>query len=415
MMILSLMACVVASLALGGQPSAGARPRGPEAAVPLDWRAEEAPFLSGAVQLTFPERFTRAGEAYFDHQVPPRRVIFQAIAVPKAGETASPNYAMYVATIVYDAAGAITGLSEPVMISPAGSANTCGWFHPRDDGVVLFGSTVEVPKEDAPAGYSKDRSRYQWQFPKEMGVVAGRLAMDGSWAKPTAELFARPNGEGYAAECSWSPDGRLVLYTYRDPRTENPDLWIYDTVSKGHTALVTAKGYNGGGFFTPDGRGIIYRSDRRGDSNLQLYIAPLAFGADGAVMGVEREFALTDDLFVNWAPFVHPRGGYLVFASSELGHQNYEVLAMQVPSAERLGREVGEGWAAERAGLKRARVTVATGFDGLPVFSGDGAWMMWTSQRGGKLEREERPSSQLWAARVTGEPAWRTAALKAMP
>ena len=40
------------------------------------------------------------------------------------------------------------------------------------------------------------------------------------------------------------------------------------------------------------------------------------------------------------------------------------------------------------------------GFDGLPVFSDCGTSMIWTSQRGPKVEGEERPSSQVWVARV---------------
>ncbi|MEM9373389.1 MAG: hypothetical protein AAGA55_07075, partial [Planctomycetota bacterium] len=38
--------------------------------------------------------------------------------------------------------------------------------------------------------------------------------------------------------------------------------------------------------------------------------------------------------------------------------------------------------------------------DGLPVFSPDGEWMMWTGQRGAMVAGEGRPSSQLWAARL---------------
>jgi hypothetical protein len=34
------------------------------------------------------------------------------------------------------------------------------------------------------------------------------------------------------------------------------------------------------------------------------------------------------------------------------------------------------------------------------VFTPDGTWMMWTAQRGAQVEGEERPSSQLWAARL---------------
>lgn len=404
-----------------------------------DWRSAEAPFLSGHTQLTFPDKFVRAGEAYFDHQSPPRWVVFQAIPTPRDGGAPDTNYAMYVARLVYNTEGDIAAIEEPLLISRNGSANTCGWFHPTNPGVVLFGSTLEPPKESAPAGYSRDRSRYQWQFPSEMRVVSGLVgpifadhaeaearrraaearaqgqpivavaSADQASVEPiSASLFTPPNGPGYAAECSWSPSARHVLYTYRDPKTSNPDLWVFDSTLNTHTPLVTAKGYNGGGFFTPDGSAIIYRSDRRGDNNLQLYIAPLAFDASdkGRVMGIAREFALTDNEFVNWAPFAHPSGQYLIYASSAEGHANYEVWAMALPGAEQLNQDPGPDWPAVRAKLRAGRVTHAAGFDGLPVFSQDGRWMMWTSQRGPKLEREQRPSSQLWVAKVAGDPRW---------
>ena len=41
--------------------------------------------------------------------------------------------------------------------------------------------------------------------------------------------------------------------------------------------IVQAKGYDGGPFFSPDGKRICYRSDRHGDNMLQIFVADLAF------------------------------------------------------------------------------------------------------------------------------------------
>ena len=57
----------------------------------------------------------------------------------------------------------------------------------------------------------------------------------------------------------------------------------------------------------------------------------------------------------------------------------------------------GDNPPAERANV---RITNARGFDGLPVFTPDAEWMMWTAQRGAMVAGETRPSSQLWAARI---------------
>jgi Tol biopolymer transport system component len=148
--------------------------------------------------------------------------------------------------------------------------------------------------------------------------------------------------------------------------------------------LTTHSGYDGGPFFSPDGRRLCYRSDRRGDDLLQVFVAELAFDAGGRLTGSAREFQLTDNLHVNWAPYWHPAGRHLVYTTSELGHENYEVFLIDADS----GAESGT----TKYGTRRRRVTHAPGFDGLPVFDARGERLMWTSQR--SADR----SSQVWLA-----------------
>lgn len=412
------------SVALAVAAAALAQPPAPaHSGYPLDWKNLEGPFLSMQVQVTLPEKFFKAGEAYFDHQTPPRWVVFQGVERPEEGKEASGNYAMYVAKITYDLAGNPTGLEKIERISTEGSANTCAWFEPlsREQawGKLIYGSTLTPPAPNAETpGYQRQRGSYMWSFPPEMRVVTTSvpqifdevMADDHGGTKPsrtiappprTTVMFEPPNGAGYMAECSWSPKGRSLLYTYVDPKTRNPDLWVYDEPSKTHTPLVQAQGYDGGPFFSPDGKWICYRSDRKGDNNLQLFAAELAFDEKDAVFmggritGIKREVQLTaDDNVVSWCPYWHPSMKYLVYATSAIGHANYEVFAIEFDPTK------------SRDQLKRTRVTSADGFDGLPVFSDDGKLMMWTSQRGPKIEGETKASSQLWIAKVTGDPDW---------
>lgn len=429
-----MMSTVALLVALSlSQPPAQPPAAPPVAAAPLDWRTLEAPFLADPVQLTLPERFVKAGEAYFDHQTPPRWMVFQGVERPEKGKEASANYAMYVAKIVYDGSGKPTGLERIERVSPEGSANTCAWFEPlsreRSWGKLVFGCTITPPAPNADTpGYQRQRGSYMWSFPPEMQVVSATVpaifaeAMAeqhaGPDGKPTTQLptgsttapvvtplLTPPNGPGYMAECSWSPKGRSLLYTYVDPNTKNPDIWVYDEPTKTHTPLVQAQGYDGGPFFSPDGKWICYRSDRKGDNNLQLFVAELAFDAKdgdfmgGKITGIKREIQLTAaDGVVSWCPFWHPSMKYMVYATSEVSHGNYEVFAIEFDPSK------------PREQLKRTRITSADGFDGLPVFSDDGKIMMWTSQRGPKIEGEVKPSSQLWIARLNGQPDWSKAA-----
>ena len=380
----SLAAPVLAAAsALGLSGSALAQP----SAVQTDWREAESGVLADYVQLTSREDYLKAGEAYFNHDA--SWVIFQAQPVPAEGEAANPNYEMYAAPLERDGSGAVTGLGDAIQLSKPGSANTCGWWHPTEAGLVMFGSTTEPPSEENQPGYQRGSGRYTWAFPSEMEIVTARIS-DGK-ATRTTPVF---NRDGYDAEGSWSPDGRHVLYANvnneKSERLGRPDadLWVFDSKTGLHTQLVEAEGYDGGPFFSPDGTWITYRSDRRGDNLLQLFIAELEFDGSGRIVGVRREVQLTDNQHVNWAPYWHPSSRYLVYASSEVSHRNYEVFAIEALDA--------RGEPIENP--TPSRVTHAAGFDGLPVFTADGSLMMWTSQRGATVAGEERPSSQVWIA-----------------
>lgn len=408
-----LMLAAGSAVAHGQQPATHTQGQnqGQNGGQPSDsWRAQET-LLDSPIQLTSREKFVKAGEAYFNSDA--SWIIFQATPVPDAGQAPAPFYSMYVAKLARDQRGYISGIEEPRQISPPGSANTCGWFHPIEPARVIYGSTMTAPASDEKSGFQVGSRKYVWAFPSEMEVVTQTVlpmvqAMpEGSRAKcgndylPTP-LFSRP---GYDAECSYDASGRFVIYANVDPKKTSDagrpdaDIWVYDTKLKTQTVLVQAPGYDGGPFLSPDGKRLCYRSDRKGNDLLQLFVADLKFGraADGAQapVGIEREYAVTDNEHVNWAPFWHPSGMFLIYASSEVGHDNYEVFAVQAPP---------KGFDGGAASLRRQRVTWSPGADVLPVFSADGRWMMWTSQRGGKIASEERPSSQIWIARFTGSP-----------
>ena len=378
-----------------GHGAYGAAP----ASAPLDWRAAESGILTDYVQLTSEKDFTKAGEAYFDPTG--NWIIFQAVPRPTDGSKPDQHYSMYVAKLSRNSHGVVTGLEEPILLSKPGSANTCGFFHPTEPGLVIFGTTTTPPADNQPAGYQRGSSKYNWQFPVEMEVVIGVVgeimgkriadadeAEAHHWVR-TAPLWTRP---GYDAECGYSPDGRFIVYTRVDPKTGDGDLYVFDTETNSHTALVVEKGYDGGPFFSPDGKWITYRSDRRGDNMLQVFVAELSFDANGAPNGIKRELKVTDNDQVNWAPFWSPNGEYLVYATSEVSHRNYEVFSIEAPVGDASNKKPGD--------LARRRITFADGFDGLPVFSDDGSMMMWTSQRGPLFDGEERPTSQVWLAEV---------------
>lgn len=374
-----------------------------------DWATMEAPILTEHVQLTFPDLFVKAGEAYFSPSG--QHITFQATPTPAHGSEPGPHYEMYVASLQ----GYPTRLMEPgpdgaprpipadelprvelrriIQVSQTGSANTCGWWHPLEPEVVMFGSTILPPDAPDKAGYQRDTGRYRWQFPAETEIVAGRVRLRGAagpiaYSPITTPLWKEP---GYSAEGSWSPDGKFVLYTWVNPQTNDPDIYLRDPASGYVTPIVESPGYDGGPFFSPDGHWITYRSDRRGDNLLQVFIAELSFDDQGRPNGIKREIPLMDNEFVNWGPFWHPSEAFLVYSTNEAAPEshNYEVFAIDARATSDTPRKL--------------RLTFAEGFDGLPAFNRDGSLMMWTSQRGSPAGAGERPSSQIWLAKFNFE------------
>jgi Tol biopolymer transport system component len=187
--------------------------------------------------------------------------------------------------------------------------------------------------------------------------------------------------ENYLAEGSWSPDARHLVYC--SLASGSGDIYITDLKTGIDRLVVGDTGYDGGPFFSPDGKRIVYRSDRRGNDLLQLYVAELKFDDNGSIVGIEKEIQLTDNEHVNWGPFWHPNNRFLIYATSEISHRNYELFVCDADNGSTDGTT--------RYGIRRQRITHADGFDGLPVFNGDGSLLMWTSKR-------ETGTSQLWVA-----------------
>ena len=338
----------------------------------------EEDFLGEPQQLTFHDRFAKAGEAYFSPDG--SKVVFQAVERVGEGETEDPFYAMFVGDLVEEEGR--FELRRIRRVSPVGTANTCGWFDPLDPDVLWFASTVVPPTESNAPGYQRGSGRYRWMFPPQMRVVKTRLdAADG-----TVDSLEVIEGDGtaYVAECSISPDGRYLLFCSLD--SGQGDIFVKDLRSGEIIPLVTVPGYDGGPFFSPDGERICYRSDRNGNNLLQLFVADLARDEHGDLTGIEREYQLTDNAHVNWCPFWHPNGRHIVYGTSEMGHRNYEVFIVDAVS------DLEADPPSLRYGTARRRVTEADGADVLPVFDSTGRLMMWTGQR------DAGRTSQLWIA-----------------
>jgi Tol biopolymer transport system component len=326
-MMFVLLACCV----LGAGPAEGEKP--------------ESAYLPNLQQLT--RDFERAGEGYFSPDG--KQIIFQA----EEKGTGNPFYQIFVQDLD-------TGKYRRV--SPGLGKTTCSYFSP-DGKKILFASThldPEARKHYATEYQQRDeerrlgkRRRYQWDFDPHMDVFEANP--DGTGLKRLTDA------RGYDAEASYSPDGKQIVFCSN--RDGNLELYIMDADGRNVRKLTNAPGcYNGGPFFSPDGRRVIFRSDRHKKDHLQLYV----INTDGS-----GERALTNDLnWVHWAPFWYKDSRHIVYTAADhsnpMARPNYDLYWMDV--------ETG----------KRVRLTDAPGADVLPAFSADGRKILWTSTRDGR-------------------------------
>lgn len=313
----------------------------------------ESTYLDRARQLTFEGR--RAGEGYFSPDG--TRFVFQA-----ERENDNPFYQIYMLSLE-------TG--DVHRVSPGTGKTTCAYFDPKH-ARVIFASThldkdaVAKQRMELDNRAAGKQRRYAWDYDETYDIFSA--ALDGSDVKQLT------HANGYDAECAFSPDGAWIVfssnrhhYSVTRELTKKEaekaaidlsyfaDIYIMKADGSETKRLTLEPGYDGGPFFTPDGKRIVWRR----------------FSEDGAVANVftmktdgSDVVQVTDFGSMSWAPFFHPSGEYLVFTSNKLGFENFELYIV------------------DRDGKKEpVRITYTDGFDGLPVFSPDGKQLAWTSNR----------------------------------
>lgn len=310
-------------------------------------------FMSRARQLIFEGE--RSGEGYFSPDG--TTMVFQSEREPE-----NPFYQIYTINLRN---------GETTRISPGTGKTTCSFIRPGHD-EILFASThldpqaVDKQKEEIDFRNSGKQRRYSWDYDETMDIFVA----DGQ-GNNIRRLTDAP---GYDAEASYSPDGSKIVFcsvrhayspdsglTAEEKKLLETDksyfgeIYIMNPDGSDQTRLTFADGYDGGPFFSPDGKRILWRRFDETGVNADIYTMNL----DGS-----DKKKLTDFKSMSWAPYFHPSGQYIIFASNKYGFGNFELFLV------------------DAAGSREpVRVTEANGFDGLPVFSPDGTKLAWTCNR----------------------------------
>ncbi|WP_295623866.1 biopolymer transporter Tol [uncultured Nitrosomonas sp.] len=308
-------------------------------------------FITDEQQLSVKEK--RAGEAYY--RADAKWMIYQAEVADD-----NPFYQIFLKNIN-------SGVVQQV--SPGTGKTTCAWVHPAQE-KVLFSSTHEDAQAKAKMVAEIERRKsgeqksYAWDYDEFYDIYETDFS-GGNIRNLTKTL-------GYDAEASWSPDGKLIAFAsnrraYSDELSNeeaalfktNPasmiDIYIMNADGSNVKRLTHTESYDGGPFFSPDGKRIVWR--RFSDSGREAEI--FTMNIDGS-----DQKQITHLNVMSWAPFYHPSGKYIIFATNLHGHRNFELYIVDVDGQK-----------------EPVRVTDKEGFDGLPVFTPDGNHITWTSDR----------------------------------
>ncbi len=247
------------------------------------------------------------------------------------------------------------------LISTGGGKTTCGAVFPGGKRMIYASTHAAGAACPPPPDYSRG---YVWKMYPEFDIY--RVDANGRHLK---RLTATP---GYDAEGAISPDGKRIVFT--SVRDGDLDLYVMDADGKNVKRLTRELGYDGGAFFSPDGKKIVWRAARlktpkeEADykellktnayrpANLELYI----MDADGS-----NQRQITSNGAANFAPFFHPDGQRIIFASNVENPRgrNFDLYLIHV----------------DGTGLER--VTFHETFDAFPMFSSDGKMLVWASNR----------------------------------
>jgi TolB protein len=256
------------------------------------------------------------------------------------------------------------------LVSTGKGRTTCGYFTPDGKRVIYASTHLGSPDCPPPA----DRSEgYVWAIYRTFDIFSAKV--DGT------DLKRLTTTDGYDAEGTISPDGKKIVFT----SARDGDLELYDMNLDGtqQRRLTNELGYDGGGWHSQDGQWIVWRASRPKTPEevaqyKNLFAKNLVMPTKLEIMLMRADGSdkrqLTHNGAANFAPYFHPNGRQIIFASNVNNPNprspNFDLYLMN------------------RDGSGLQQITFDEGFDGFPMFTNDGKHLIWGSNRNGKNEGE---------------------------
>lgn len=261
--------------------------------------------------------------------------------------------------------------SETTLISTGKGQTTCSFFIPGTDEIIYCSTHDHAPecppKPDRAMGYVWGLSQFD----------VYRCGHDGS------NLRRLTDTPGYDAEAAVSPDGKEIVFT--SGRDGDLELYKMNVDGSNVSRLTYTVGYDGGPFFSPDGKYIVYRSFHpRNPAELAQWnelwdvqmVSPVrlelwVMDSDG---GNQRQVTELDG--ASFCPYMHPSSEWIIFTSNfadTVGHgmPNFDLYRVRTD------------------GSDLEQITFSPVFEGFPMWSYDGKYLVFASNRGERKERSE--------------------------
>jgi len=251
--------------------------------------------------------------------------------------------------------------SNVKLVSTGRGRTTCGYFTPDGKRIIYASTHVNSPDCPPPADM---REGYVWAIYPSFDIFSANV--DGS------DLKRLTNTNGYDAEGTISTDGKKIIFT--SARDGDLELYEMNLDGTGQRRLTHDLGYDGGAWHSQDGQYIVWRANRpKTDDEIKRY---KDLFAKNLVMPAKMELfimksdgtqqkQLTSNGAANFAPYFHPNGKQIIFASNMSNPRggNFDLYLIN------------------RDGTGLQQITFDESFDGFAMFSPDGKKLIWESNR----------------------------------